>query len=224
MDSDAFPLKPSSGRDRRRRPGRSDDRAGAVLLRHSLRRVRGQCRPVDRDQGRHHADAHAGDLAALRRGEQRSDQGHAGRRDRRHRARDQPQPRLRQASPAARRDAVSVRHQSAAARDGAGAARLPGRLGARCSPLPASADVVHAASGQGDARTRHAGRQEDIRRLLSARLRRRTQHGARPARRHRRGPLAAGALFAWSISRSISTSRTRAIIRIWPISATPRNG
>ena len=58
----------SSGCDRRSRPGWAHDRAGACLLQYSLHRVRSQCRSLDRDQGRHHADAHARDLAAVRRG------------------------------------------------------------------------------------------------------------------------------------------------------------
>ena len=76
-------------------------------------------------------------------------QGDAGRRDRRYRALDQPQPRLGEAAPAARRDAFSLRHQPAAARHGAGVARQPGGVRRRDNPLSAPADVVHATPGPG---------------------------------------------------------------------------
>ena len=69
---------------------------------------------------------------------QNSVQGHAGRRNRRHRARDQPQARCRQAASPARRNPVSLRHQPAAVRHGARTARLPDRLEIRKSPSPAS--------------------------------------------------------------------------------------
>ncbi len=80
----------------------------------------------------------------------------------------------------------------------------------RNDPSPASPDRLHAACRPGDARTRHAGWQNNIRCKLSSGLRRRTQHGARAARRHGRRPARCRSAIRWSTSRSISTSRTRA--------------
>ena len=71
-------------------PGRSHHGARPEALRHAARSVRGRGSPVHRNQGGHHAVPVARDLAALRRRTDGAQALHAGRRDRRHRPRDQP--------------------------------------------------------------------------------------------------------------------------------------
>ena len=193
MDSGAFPLRSEfpvaivgAG------PVGLTTALALVLLPNSLRCVRSECRPVDRDQGRHHADPHARGLATLRCGW----------------ATFCPRPcgSTRSATSSARPTASAMPSSciSCATRPGFPLSSTcrshdmePAlrdsleQLAIREGPSPASPHQLHPACGSRHARARHAGWQKDFRRELSPGLRRRTQHGAGAPRRFGRRPLSA---------------------------------
>ena len=180
-------------------PGRSHDGARARLLRPAVPAVRGRRGAFARHQGRHHPDAHARGLPPLWRRRPGAGQGAARRRDRRCRARDQYRAAVgadrrcsatRPAIPSSStcRSITSSRSCSEAIeRAQAGRVHLRHRL----TSFRQSDDGVVASFETPDGTARG-------RRLVSARLRRRAQHGALAARRCGRRRVARTCDACWS--------------------------